>query len=47
MNAPLMQGLELKVPDYVKNARLIAWVADMAALCKPERIEWCDGSQAE
>ena len=47
MNAPLMQGLELKVPDYVKNARLIAWVAEMAALCKPERIEWCDGSQAE
>jgi phosphoenolpyruvate carboxykinase (GTP) len=47
MNAPVMQGLEFKVPDYVKNARLIAWVADMAALCKPARIEWSDGSEEE
>jgi phosphoenolpyruvate carboxykinase (GTP) len=47
MNAPVMQGLGLNAPDYVKNARLIAWVADMAALCKPARIEWCDGSDEE
>ena len=47
MNVPVMQGLELDVPDYVKNARLIAWVADMAALCKPARIEWSDGSEDE
>ena len=47
MNAPVMQGLELGTPSYVKNAKLIAWVADMAALCKPQAIYWCDGSQAE
>ncbi len=30
-----------------KNEKLNAWVADMAALCEPDRIEWCDGSDAE
>ncbi|MDP4075441.1 phosphoenolpyruvate carboxykinase (GTP) [Acidovorax sp. A1169] len=47
MNAPTMQGLNLNAPSHVKNARLIAWVADMAALCKPDSIYWCDGSQQE
>jgi phosphoenolpyruvate carboxykinase (GTP) len=47
MNSPMMQGLNLKAPSYVKNANLIAWVADMAALTKPDAIYWCDGSQEE
>ena len=47
MNAPTMKGLTIQAPSYVKNAKLIAWVADMAALCKPARIHWCDGSQEE
>ena len=47
MNSPVMQGLNLNVPAFVKNARLIAWVADMAALCQPDAIAWCDGSDAE
>jgi len=47
MNSPVMQGLNLNSPSYVKNAKLIAWVADMAALCKPDSIYWCDGSEEE
>ncbi len=29
------------------NAKLQAWVDEMAALCEPDAIRWCDGSQAE
>jgi phosphoenolpyruvate carboxykinase (GTP) len=47
MNAPVMQGLTLNTPSYVKNQKLIAWVADMALLTKPANIYWCDGSDEE
>ncbi|MDH5411591.1 MAG: phosphoenolpyruvate carboxykinase (GTP), partial [Alphaproteobacteria bacterium] len=29
------------------NARLLAWIDQVAELCKPESIHWCDGSQEE
>ena len=34
-------------PEYVKNLRLRAWVEEMAALCQPHQVVWCDGSQEE
>jgi phosphoenolpyruvate carboxykinase (GTP) len=30
-----------------KNARLISWVNEIAALTTPDSVVWCDGSQAE
>jgi phosphoenolpyruvate carboxykinase (GTP) len=29
------------------NPHLIAWIAKMVALCKPDRVHWVDGSQEE
>ena len=47
MNQPVMEGLRLNVPPSVKHARLVAWVAEMAALTEAAAVYWCDGSQAE
>jgi phosphoenolpyruvate carboxykinase (GTP) len=48
MNHPAFGGHPaLDVPDYVRHPRLIEWVQRIAALVKPERVVWCDGSQEE
>ncbi len=47
MNQPAMQGLRLNTPAYVKHARLIAWVAEIAALTEAADVYWCDGSAEE
>jgi len=43
----MQQGFALNAPSFVKNTKLIDWVADMVALCKPAHIHWCDGSSEE
>lgn len=49
MGVPVMEQGQAAVsaPASVAHSRLNHWVAQMAALCKPAAIHWCDGSDAE
>ncbi|HWQ09461.1 MAG TPA: phosphoenolpyruvate carboxykinase domain-containing protein, partial [Holophaga sp.] len=40
-------SLSLNVPEYVHNPKAVAWIEEIAALCTPDAIHWCDGSQEE
>jgi phosphoenolpyruvate carboxykinase (GTP) len=37
----------MQTPDYVHNSKLRVWVEKIVALCKPDQVHWCDGSQEE
>ncbi|WP_244999687.1 phosphoenolpyruvate carboxykinase (GTP) [Brevundimonas nasdae] len=44
MSIPVTPGLR---PAPTNHAGLIAWVEQITALTKPDRVHWCDGSDAE
>src|SRR5216683_4364199 len=47
MNAPASAPDQSNAPAWVRHRALRQWVSEVARLSKPERIHWCDGSQAE
>ena len=47
MNQPIARDIDIGAPGYLQHYRVKEWVAQIAALTKPDRIYWCDGSQEE
>jgi phosphoenolpyruvate carboxykinase (GTP) len=37
----------MEFPSYIKNKVVRSWISEMAELCAPERVHFCDGSQDE
>jgi len=47
MNQPYAAAIDIGAPAYVQHHGVKEWVAHFAALTKPDRIQWCDGSKEE
>jgi phosphoenolpyruvate carboxykinase (GTP) len=37
----------VEFPSYVKSEKVKSWIREMIDLCRPDRVQWCDGSQDE
>ncbi len=47
MNAVVSPSAGVSAPSWVRNQKLVAWVADIVRLAQPDSVVWCDGSEQE
>ncbi len=43
----MSDALRISFPSYLKNEQAKAWIEQVALLCKPDQIHFCDGTQEE
>lgn len=43
----MSDALRISFPSYLKNEKAKAWIEQVAAQCKPDKVYFCDGSQEE
>ncbi|MEZ4314019.1 MAG: phosphoenolpyruvate carboxykinase (GTP) [Polyangiaceae bacterium] len=46
-NQAPVPALEIPFPDALKNENVRAWIRELVALCKPEQVYFCDGTDEE
>ena len=45
MTQSIAAGAAPQAPAHVRHARLVAWVAEIAALTQARDVYWCDGTK--
>jgi len=46
-SSPPFPVADIAFPEEVKNEQVRNWVREMVALCRPDKVHFCDGSQEE